>query len=119
MTDWVSGGGVKIERAKEHLLNLDAELKAFGDREPYRPFSERNDERRQIVYRLRVLEELARAFDSSPSGDKRVTCSGMWELKLSARPRSGCVPVDGSEQALLVGHEMVAIDSGEARSRCT
>jgi hypothetical protein len=53
---WQASGGVKIERAKEHIRNLEAEIEAFLERSPYRVVTEK-DSQGGKVYRAHILEE--------------------------------------------------------------
>jgi hypothetical protein len=49
MRDWASSGGVKIERAYEHIRNLEAEISAFRKGRPYRIRPEPNDEHGEVL----------------------------------------------------------------------
>ena len=55
---WESSGGVKIERAKKHVLELETEIETYRKRDPYEPLAYVDDQAkpRHIVVRARVSE---------------------------------------------------------------
>lgn len=55
MTDWVSSGGVKIERAKQHIADLEGQTKAFFQVAPYTLIGEYEPKSRDTVYRWRPV----------------------------------------------------------------
>jgi hypothetical protein len=57
MIRWLSGGGVKIKRAKEHIGNLEAEIEAFLKRSPYQIVPENDYQAGKILYRARIPDE--------------------------------------------------------------
>jgi hypothetical protein len=57
MGDWASGGGVKIERAKEHFSALEADVTAFIAGDPFYVSSEIDEQEQLLIRRVRVLEK--------------------------------------------------------------
>ncbi len=60
MTDWASSGGVKIERAKQHVNDLEIKISAFLERHPYVIVREINAEPGYLpfaIYRVGVRED--------------------------------------------------------------
>jgi hypothetical protein len=57
LADWKTSGGVKVERAKEHIRNLEAELIAFAKRHPYDTIGKLDDDTREFVVRARDIRE--------------------------------------------------------------
>lgn len=57
MSEWASSGAVKIERAKEHINNLMAEVDALMESEPYSITAEDNPETRFRIYRAHVRDK--------------------------------------------------------------
>jgi hypothetical protein len=55
MTDWASSGGVKIKRAKKHVRDLEAEIKAFREPSPYLVVTDEDTKPGLILYRVRIL----------------------------------------------------------------
>jgi hypothetical protein len=58
MTDWASSGRIKIERANEHIRNLEAEIVAFRERRPYPVFPQADPNSDSTLYIVRVREEI-------------------------------------------------------------
>src|SRR5436190_15222019 len=56
MTDWATSGRVKIERAKEHIANLETEIPAFGKGDFYTAVPNIDKQTGEVVIRLRVRE---------------------------------------------------------------
>lgn len=54
MSNWSASGQVKIERAKEHVGNLETEIKSFLDRDPYVIVTEEDLQARLMLYRSRI-----------------------------------------------------------------
>jgi len=57
MTHRLDGPRTKIEGAKEHIAELDAELRRYREREPYRLFVEDEPESGDRVYRIKIIEQ--------------------------------------------------------------
>jgi hypothetical protein len=55
--EWAASGGVKIERAKEHVRSLEADIKAFLERSPYRVVRENDYEAGKVIYRAHIPAE--------------------------------------------------------------
>jgi len=61
MRKWSTSGRVKIERAKEHIRRLDAEILAFRDMHPYQIFRHLDahlDPREGLCYCVRVVHDI-------------------------------------------------------------
>jgi hypothetical protein len=58
MRDWASSGGVKIDRAIEHLNYLEREITAFKDRGAYSVVRDDDPQTGDLVFKVRVSEEL-------------------------------------------------------------
>ncbi len=56
MSNWETGGWVKIERAKEHVGNLESEISAFHQRSPYSVVGEDDPNTGDWVVRARIRE---------------------------------------------------------------
>src|SRR5579862_4233630 len=56
MADWQSSGRVKVERAKEHIRNLEAEIQAFAQRNPYEGRGEIDSQTGDWVLRAHIKE---------------------------------------------------------------
>jgi hypothetical protein len=56
VTSWATGGGIKVERAKEHIFNLEAEIASFVKRRPYSSVAHKDPQTGDIVYTLRIAE---------------------------------------------------------------
>src|SRR5262249_3666692 len=57
-SDLLFGPKIKIERAKKHVLDLNAEIKASYAREPYCLLCEEDAEAGQRVVRIKIIEEV-------------------------------------------------------------
>lgn len=57
MSDWAASGRVKVERAKEHIRDLEAEISAFLETNPYETFPDEDRETGDFLVRLRVHAE--------------------------------------------------------------
>lgn len=53
----LEGSKLKVERAKEHILQLKAEIMAFHERKPYRIVVEEEPQSRDQIYRVKVKEQ--------------------------------------------------------------
>jgi hypothetical protein len=55
MHDWASAGGIKIERAKEHVRQLEAALRTFRESNPYAVVIEKDEKagKHRFVFRAR------------------------------------------------------------------
>ncbi len=56
MTAWDTSGRVKIERAKEHISNLETEITAFGKRDPYVTVPKIDAQTGEVIVNVRVHE---------------------------------------------------------------
>ncbi len=56
MPDWTASGRVKIERAKEHISNLEAEIATFAKSDPYKVVPEIDKQTGEVVVCVRVKE---------------------------------------------------------------
>jgi len=56
MPDWAASGRVKIERAKEHIGNLETEITTFGKRDPYVTVPDIDAQTGDVVVRVNVRE---------------------------------------------------------------
>jgi len=54
--DWMSTGRVKLDRAKEQLLNLDAEVRAFMDSRPYHTIAKPDGEPGRLRIRFEQIK---------------------------------------------------------------
>lgn len=54
MSEWATSGGIKIERAKEHIHQLVAEVTTWIEANPYRVAVEDNLEIRHRIYRVQL-----------------------------------------------------------------
>lgn len=57
MRDWASSGGVKVDRAIEHINYLEREIAAFKERGGYSTFRDDDPQTGDLVHRARVLEQ--------------------------------------------------------------
>lgn len=58
MTTWATSGGVKIERAVEHIDNLEAQIKAFREADPYTIIRKDDPETGELVVFASIPREL-------------------------------------------------------------
>ena len=52
--DWTTSSRVKIERAKEHIAQLEAAVEAFRETKPYTVIGEPEPETGKIVFRVKI-----------------------------------------------------------------
>lgn len=53
----LEGSKLKLERAKEHIRQLEAEIRSFHERKPYRIVVEEEPQSRDLIYRVKVKEQ--------------------------------------------------------------
>jgi hypothetical protein len=58
IADPLLGPKLKIERAKKHVHELIAEIKAFGAKQPYRVVTDKHPRTGDVTYRLRIVHEI-------------------------------------------------------------
>lgn len=68
MSDRLDGALTKVERAKQHVGDLEAELRAFHGTNPYVVAAKRNPETHQLVYYVASVQEVPRSI-SAIAGD--------------------------------------------------
>ena len=57
-SDPLIGVRLKIERAKQHIRDLDEQIRAFVERDPYQVVAESDRKGGDQIFRLRVIEEI-------------------------------------------------------------
>ena len=82
MRDWASSGQIKVERAREHIRDLESEIAGFRNRNPYRVMSERNAQHGGTDAVVRVLEPVPTAWSAIASDaihNLNVALDYMWQ----------------------------------------
>ncbi len=54
MTDWTTSSRIKVERAKEHIMDLDAKVRAFLERRPYEPITQEDPQTGERIWRVQA-----------------------------------------------------------------
>jgi hypothetical protein len=104
MTDWASSGGVKIERAKEHVGNLAAAISEFHQTEPYVPFREDDPNTGALNIRVRIRESpplRLGAIAGDVIHNLRAALDILWHTAMPPRPgrvSSGFPFYNGSQE---------------------
>jgi len=57
MSDWTASSRVKVERAKEHVRNLESEIQAFWQRRPYEILTDDDPDPGNYIARVRAREQ--------------------------------------------------------------
>jgi hypothetical protein len=67
MRDWASGGGTKLERAKEHIADFARSRREFLDVHPFIATSRFDSKRKQIFFIVSTSPEIPARFASITS----------------------------------------------------
>ncbi len=137
MSDRLDGALTKVERAKQHVGDLEAELRAFHGTNPYVVAAKRNPETHQLVYYVASVQEVPRSI-SAIAGDVlqnlrsaldhlayQLVCSGLGREPTEQEARAIAFPIARSAQELeslvpgkVKGASQSAMDAIKAAKPC-
>jgi len=121
MIDWASGGGVKIERAKEHIGNLAVAISDFHQTNPYMLVQEDDANTGALNVRVRIREKpplRLGAIAGDAIHNLRAALDILWRIAMRAVPgrrtefpfNNGPKEFENAHRGAVKGRSKAAVD---------